>query len=282
MSSLLNSSRAPLALAAALLAAALLDACGGRPRDPTLTVAAASNLVGAMDEIAAAFEKTAGVQVRLVYGSTAQLSQQIANGAPFDVFAAADTEHPEQLAARGFLAKDSRAIYAQGQLALWIPGGERIGARELADLRKPAVRFIAIAQPALAPYGEAAVEALQSSGVWPETRSKIVYANNINMAKQYAATGNAEAAFTAFSLVIGEPGTVVKIDPRLYRPLQQALGVVAASPRQAHARQFTAFLLGPNGKRILRAHGYRVGVAEEEGFEPPDESPRQRFSRPPL
>ncbi|HZO54634.1 MAG TPA: molybdate ABC transporter substrate-binding protein [Bryobacteraceae bacterium] len=243
-----------------LLFALALAACTppAPPEPAKLTVAAASNLTGVLDEIAAASHKETGIRIVLSYGSTAQLSQQIGNGAPFDVFAAADTEHVDQLVSKGLVVANSRAIYARGQLALWVPNGEKLGVREFKDLARPEVRFVAVAQPALAPYGKAAVEAMKSAGLWVALQPKIVYANNINMAKQYAGTGNADAAFTAYSLVFRETGAVLTIDPKLYPPIDQALGVVASSKQRERARQFTAFLLGAEGRAKLLRGGYLV------------------------
>lgn len=246
-----NSSRFVAALCLALLAA-----CGKDRADTKLTVAAASNLTGVMDEIAEEFRKQSGAPVVFSYGSTAQLAQQIAHGAPFDVFAAADTEHVDQLVGKGLLLADTRAVYARGQLALWVPNGNRLGVREMKDLAKPAVRFVAVAQPELAPYGAASVEALKAARLWEIVRPKIVYASNITMTRQFAAAGNADAAFTAYSLVPGAPGVVVKIDPKLHRPIDQALGVVAASKRGTQGRAFAQFLLSEAGKAILRRSGY--------------------------
>jgi molybdate transport system substrate-binding protein len=190
------------------------------------------------------------------YGPTAELAQQIDNGAPFDVFAAADTEHVDLLVASRKLVSESRAIYAKGELALWIPTGESSGIQELKDLTSPKIRFVAVAQPKLAPYGQAAVEALKNAHLWEALRSKIVYANSISMAKQQAATGNADAAFTAYSLVLHERGTVLKVDPALYHPIEQALGIVASTSRMKEAQQFRSFLLGPDGRAILAKSGY--------------------------
>jgi molybdate transport system substrate-binding protein len=218
-----------------------------------LTVAAASNLTGVFDQAAAAFTAQTGIEVVLSYGSTAQLARQIENGAPFDLFAAADTEHIDQLIAAGKLLADSRAIYARGQLALWVPKGEL---SSLDDLTRPEIRMIAIAQPELAPYGQAAVEAMRTAGLWDRLQPKLVFANNIGMARQFAATGNAEAAFTAYSLVMQEPGTILKVDPKLHAPLDQALGILTASTQQEPARAFAAFLASKEGKTILRNSGY--------------------------
>jgi molybdate transport system substrate-binding protein len=238
-----------------LCGAAFLAACSAQAADK-LTVAAAANLTDVFGEVGQKFKAKTGVDVVFSYGSTAELAQQIENGAPFDLFAAADIEHVDALVASHKLTGDSRAVYAVGQLALWIPGGPQNGIQDLKDVIQKKVRFIAVAQPQLAPYGQATVEALKSAGLWDAAQPKIVYANSINMAKQMAATGNAEVAFTAYSLVLHEKGTVVKIDPRLYRPIQQALAINAAAGRMEEAKQFRSFLLGPEGRAILAEHGY--------------------------
>jgi molybdate transport system substrate-binding protein len=242
-----------------LCAIALLGSCGAR-RDARsaakLTVAAAANLTDVFGEVGRGFKTKTGVDVIFSYGSTAELAQQIENGAPFDLFAAADTEHVDSLVAARKLTADSRAVYALGQLALWIPDGARSGIRELQDLAKQPVRFIAVAQPQLAPYGEATIETLKNAALWQSTQPKIVYANSISMAKQLAATGNADVAFTAYSLVLHDKGIVIKVDSRLYRPIEQALAIAATSKRVDDAKQFRSFLLGPEGRAILTKNGY--------------------------
>jgi molybdate transport system substrate-binding protein len=242
-----------------LCGVALLGSCKAR-RDPQsaakLTVAAAANLTDVFGEVGRGFKAKTGVDVVFSYGSTAELAQQIENGAPFDLFAAADTEHVDSLVSARKLTGDSRAVYALGQLALWIPDGEGSGIRELQDLAKQPVRFIAVAQPQLAPYGQATIEALKNAALWEATQPKIVYANSISMAKQMAATGNAEAAFTSYSLVLHDEGIVVKVDSRLYRPIEQALAIAASSERVGDAKQFRSFLLGPEGRAILTKNGY--------------------------
>lgn len=242
-----------------LCAAALLAPYGSSqrpPATPQITVAAAANLTDVFGEIGAAFKAKTGVDVVFSYASTAELAQQIDNGAPFDLFAAADTEHVDSRVASQKLIADSRAIYAKGQLALWIPGGEASGVQGLKDLVSPKIHFIAIAQPKLAPYGEAAVDALKNAHLWEPLQSKIVYANSISMAKQLAATGNADASFTAYSLVLHEKGTVLKVDSSLYHPIEQALAIVTGTAHPQEAKQFRAFLLGPEGRAILVKSGY--------------------------
>jgi molybdate transport system substrate-binding protein len=239
------------------IAAALLNCCAARREPPgKLTVAAAANLTDVFGEVGRVFKSTRGVEVIFSYGPTAQLAQQIDNGAPFDLLAAADTEHVDSLVSKRKLVADSRAVYAVGQLALWIPKGEQSGIRELKDLAGRQVRFVSVAQPELAPYGRAAVEVLKNALLLETVQAKIVYANSITQAKQMAESGNADAAFTAYSLVLHDRGTVLRIDTRLYHPIQQAMAIVASSPRIEEAKQFRSFLLGPEGQTILIKNGY--------------------------
>ena len=243
-----------------LCAVVLIASCGSSQRTPEsagkLTVASAANLMDVLAEVGPAFKAREGIDVVFSYGATAELAQQVDNGAPFDVFAAADTEHVDSLVAAKKLVGESRAIYAKGQLALWIPSGESNGFQDLKDLAAPKIHFIAVAQPKLAPYGQAAVEALRNARLWETLQHKIVYANSISMAKQLAATGNADAAFTAYSLVLHDRGTVLKVAPGLYQPIEQALAIVSDTSRLEEAKQFRSFLLGPEGRAILAKSGY--------------------------
>jgi molybdate transport system substrate-binding protein len=146
-------------------------------------------------------------------------------------------------------------IFARGRLALWDPKGV---VKKIEDLTAASIRFVAIAKPEAAPYGEAAVESLKSLGIWDTIQPKIVYATNINMAKQYAATGNADVALTAYSLVQNETGRIIVVDERLHKPIDQAAGIVSASARKGEARRFVAFLTGKEGRGILERFGYQV------------------------
>jgi len=233
-------------------------ACGAACRKAEqsgLTVAAAANLTSAFAPIGQAFTQETGIHVVFSYASTAQLTQQIENAAPFDVFAAADTRHVDQLIGDAKILPESRAIFARGRLALWDPKG---AVKKIEDLTAASIRFVAIAKPEAAPYGEAAVESLKSLGIWDAIQPKVVYATNINMAKQYAATGNAEAAFTAYSLVQNEGGRIIVVDEKLHQPIDQAAGIVSTSAHKGEARRFVAFLTGKEGRDILERFGYQV------------------------
>jgi molybdate transport system substrate-binding protein len=237
-----------------IIAALLLRA--GHP--PTVTVAAAANLSEVFQTVGAQFEASTGIRPVFSFGSTAQLTQQIENGAPYDLFAAADAAHVDQLEREGKLAAGSKEIYATGVLALWIPSTSRAKISRAADLTSPDVRVIAVARPELAPYGAATVESLQRLGIWEQVKAKVVYGASISMVKQYGRSGNADAVFTSYSLVLKESGKVLQIDEKLHQPIAQALGVMAASPHQSEARKFSAFLLKGKGREILATQGYRI------------------------
>jgi molybdate transport system substrate-binding protein len=238
--------------------AAMLAACGGNRTESAtakseITVAAAANLVDVFGQIGPQFEAATGVHPVFSFASTAQLTQQIENSAPFDVFTAADSEHVAKLESEKFLVPGSRAVYALGVLAMWIPPGSKAQVSRLEELASPSVRVIAIANPQLAPYGRAALDLLERQADWPQVKPKIVYAENISMAKQYGTSNNADVVFTAYSLVLREGGKVIRVSSE---GLQQELAVVAASQRRPEAQKFIDFLLHGKGREILSQFGY--------------------------
>lgn len=237
--------------------AAILVGCRSAPTlRPEVTIAAAANLTNVFGRIGPAFESETGIHPVFSFASTAQLARQIENSAPFDVYASADAEHVDALDKEGLLAVGSRAVYAIGVLALWIPSGSPAQVNRLEDLTSASVRNIAMAKPELAPYGQAAVETLQRLGIWDQVKPKVVYAENVNMAKQFGTSGNADAVFTAYSLILGENGKVIRVDANLHRPIRQELGIIARSQNQKAAREFVRYLLTGSGKAILNRFGY--------------------------
>jgi len=223
-----------------------------------LTVAAAANLTDVFAEVAARFQAQTGIKVVYSFGATANLAMQAEHGAPFDVFAAADVAHIDELEKQGLLTPESRAVYARGRLVLWVPPKSRAHLVRVEDLKNGDVKIVAIANPKLAPYGEAAVQSLENLGLWPEIEPKVVYAENIIAAKQFAETGNADAAFTAYSLVLHSGGNAIAIPPALHAPIDQAIGILRSSGEQDPARRFERFLLGPAGREILQRYGYEL------------------------
>lgn len=223
-----------------------------------LTIAAAANLTDAFAEIGAKFTSKTGIKVVFSFGATADLAKQIENGAPFDVFAAADTEHVEQLEAKGLLTPGSRAIYARGRLVLWLPPSSTLKADRIQDITAKSFERIAIAKPDVAPYGRATVESLKALGIWNQIESRVIYGQNVSQTKQYVATGNAEVAFIPLALVKTGEGRYIEVSDDLHQPIDQALGIVKDSTRQAAARQFVEFLLSPEGRELMTEKGYRM------------------------
>jgi len=248
---------APLLLALALLLAACQGAATARPTPPpTLTVSAAADLVYAFTELGRAFEQETGIPVVFNFGSTGQLAQQIEQGAPVDLFAAANVSFVEDLAHKGRVLPDTVALYGRGRITLWTRTDSPLSIDSIEDLAQPAVQRIAIANPDHAPYGMAAREALQSAGLWETVQRKLIQGENVRQTLQYAETGNVDVAIVALSLSLQEEGRWTLIPEELHAPIDQALAVVTDSRQQAAARAFADFINGPAGRPIMRHYGF--------------------------
>jgi molybdate transport system substrate-binding protein len=228
----------------------------GSPRPPELTVAAAADLQFAFGEIAARFEAQTGKRVTLVFGSTGQLTQQIENGAPYDLLAAANIAYVRQLAQQGLTRPGSEALYARGRIVLAANRQAGLHLSGLDGLLDPRVQHIAIANPEHAPYGVAAKQALQAAGLWEALQPKLVLAENVRQALQYVQTGDAQAGIIALSVANAPEIEWTLIDDALHQPLDQALAIIAASPNAELAAQFVAFVNGPQGRPIMRRYGF--------------------------
>ncbi len=249
--------------AVAVLLALLLAACAGREATPgegetTLLVSAAANLADVLPPLLEAFQERTGIRVQVNYGNTAQLAVQIERGAPVDLFLAADRQHVETLAAKGLVLPDTVRVYARGRLVLWWRADSGLALSSLEDLRSASVRRIAIANPDQAPYGAAARQALQRLGLWEALQPRIVIAENIQQAFQYARSGNADVAFTALSLVVNESGQRLEVVRELYDPIDQALAVVKGTPREGAARRLADYLAGPEAAALWQRYGYEL------------------------
>ena len=232
------------------------------PAAPTaplpLTVAAAADLQSAFTEIAALYEDRTGQPVTLVFGSTGQLTQQIENGAPFDLFAAANVAFVEELRDKGLVLADSVALYGEGRIVLAVNRQAGVRAAELAALLDPAIQRVAIANPDHAPYGVAAKEALINAELWATVEPKLVYGENVRQALQFIQTGDAQAGIVALSVADAPEITWTLIDASLHSPLRQALAVVSSSAQPDAARAFAAFINGPEGRPIMRRYGFTL------------------------
>lgn len=221
-----------------------------------LTVAAAADLQFAFSEIGALFEQETGHKVIFVFGSTGQLAQQIENGAPYDLFASANISFVDDLAKKNLVMSDSVALYARGRIVL--AGNKAMGIQiaTLDDLLSDEITHIAIANPEHAPYGMAAMEALQSTGLWEKIQPKLVFGENVRQALQFIQTGDAEAGIVSLSVANVPEIEWTLIDASMHNPLDQALAVVASSSHQDVARLFAEFINSPSGRPIMQKYGF--------------------------
>jgi len=252
-----------LALMAAPLPAAKIARAAQTAQKPcgTVTVAAASDLAFAMNEITANFEKATGCSVRVSTGSSGNFLSQIENGAPFDVFFSADIEYPKKLEAEGLAAPGSAYLYAIGKIVLWVRNDSPLNINQgFAALRDPGVRKVAIANPLHAPYGRAAEDALRKAGVYDAVKDKLVQGENISQAAQFAESGNAEAGIIALSLAVApgmkEKGRFWRVPENLYAPIQQGVVVLRASKNPQGAQAFLDFIKTPATAALLGRYGF--------------------------
>lgn len=223
---------------------------------PPLRIAAASDLSAAFAEVAAAFEARTGQRATVTFGSSGLLARQLREGAPFDLFAAADGRFVDDAIAAGACDPATRAPYASGSLVLWSRTGGVRPAADLAELADERFVRIALAQPEHAPYGLAAKEALEAAGLWDALRPRLVFGENARGTLQLAESGNAEAALVARSLASPGIGAWVEVDRSLYRAPEHVLAVCRHGAAPAGARAFAAFLRGAEGAAILARHGF--------------------------
>ncbi len=245
-------------LAAFLLALLCATACRDNPTETSreLTVAAASDLTPAFEEMGREFEATHKTKVIFVFGSTGMLTRQLENGAPMDLFAAANVSYIDQLEQKGLIVPGTKSVYARGRIALWTPADSNLRLEGIADLARPEVTRIAIANPDHAPYGLAARQALESAGIWERVKPKLVYGDNIRQTIQYAETGNVEVAIVALSLSTQSKGRWTLIPEELHQPLDLGLAVMKATKNEGAARAFADFIHGPQGQTILKKYGF--------------------------
>jgi molybdate transport system substrate-binding protein len=213
-----------------------------------LTVAAASDLIPVQPDLQKA---QPNLQIRFVNAASSVLSQQIDNGAPYDVFLSANAQFIDQLASNGKLRPDSVRTYATGRVAiLW----KDKKSHPISDLTQNWIRFVALANPRLAPYGAAAQQALQHAGLLPTLQGKIVYGENVRQALQLFDSGNADVVLTALSLVEDRKPDLIPAD--WHAPIVQKAGVVSESKNQADADSFLQFLISPAGQAVFAKFGF--------------------------
>lgn len=247
---------------ACLACVAVMAGCGktgenARHGEP-LRVAAAADLAIAFKDVGLEFEKTSGKRVEFSFGSTGLMAKQLAEGAPFDVFAAANVSFADDVVKAGACLGDTKQLYAKGRIVIW-SRDEASLPKSLDDLAQPRYAKIAIANPDHAPYGKAAQQALTKKGVWDAAKSRAVYGENVQQTLMFAQTGNADVAIVALSLAMTSGGHWVMIDPELHEPLEQAMVVCKGGTKGAkanEARSFVEFVSSPAGRAIMRKYGF--------------------------
>lgn len=227
-------------------------------------IAAAADLKYALAEIADAYRRETGSDVRIAYGSSGNFTQQIEHGAPFELFLSADEAYVERLAAKGY-TRDAGTLYAVGRVALFVPRGSPLAADPaLADLalavRDGRVRRFAIANPEHAPYGRAARDVLQHAGLWAAISPSLVLGENASQAMQFAAGGGAQGGIVPWSLTkapeVAKLGTAVLLPAQWHRPLRQKMVLMKSAGPQTAA--FHAYLGSPEARKIFVRHGFSL------------------------
>ena len=239
---------------------ALLFCLGASARAEPLKVAAAANLQKVFTEaLIPAFEKKTGTVILPTYGATKLLAVQIENGAPIDVFIAADTATVQKLAEERLLIASTVRPYAIGHLVLWSRKDAAHHPARLGELASPVYAHIAIANPKTAPYGLAAQEAIAKLGLTASVAPRLVQAENIGQALQFAQSGNAEVALTALSLVIQDKTDLyIIVDDKLHAPITQSLGLVRTTTLTTQALAFINFLTGKDTEKVWKRYGYSL------------------------
>jgi molybdate transport system substrate-binding protein len=246
----------------------VLSACS-RPADPTqpqtLTIAAASDLKFALDEAIRQFRSQhADIDVQPIYGSSGNFYTQITNHAPFDIFMSADMEYPHNLEKNGLVLDGSEFTYAVGRIVIWTRNDSPIDVShlEMQALLDPSIKKISIANPDHAPYGRAAVAAMQKYGVYDKVKDKLVRAENVSQALEFIDSGAAQAGIVAMSLAsapnVSSRGKYFEVPLDSYPRMDQG-GVILKNVRNRQAAEkFRTFLLSPECRAIFKQFGFSL------------------------
>ena len=232
-----------------------------------IIVAAAADLQFAMQDVVARFQKQTGKTVRVVYGSSGNFFQQIQNGAPFDMFFSANLDYPKKLEAAGLIDPGSLYQYAKGKLVIWVQNDSKLKLSScMQALLDPSIKKIAIANPQHAPYGQAAIAAMQKAGVYEKIKDKFVLGENISQTASFIVSGSADVGIVALSLAVSpnmkDKGRYAEIPPADYPPIEQACVILHAKNaplrNKETAEQFLSFVKTSAIADVLRSYGFEV------------------------
>ena len=235
----------------------------GQANAGEITIAAASDLTFAFKDLTAQFQQQTGNSVKLSYGSSGNFFSQIQSGAPYDLFFSADVDYPKKLEAAGLTEAGTLYEYATGKLALWVPTASALDLkRGLAVLTDTSIRKIAIANPQHAPYGRAAVAAMQHGGIYEQVKTKLVLGENISQAAQFVESGNADIGVLALSLAVApamkEKGRYVEVPAEDYPAIIQAAVILKSSHDKETAQAFLKFIKAPASLALMSQYGFTV------------------------
>ena len=237
------------------------------PTSRPVRIACSANAQFAIQEIAEIFQAETGTSVELITGSSGNLTAQIIQGAPYDVFISADMKYPAEIASRG-LNRGPVEPYALGGLVAWTIEQDLVQPAEW--ITSSDVRRIAIANPELAPYGKAAREYLQNAGYYDAVKDKLIYGESLTQVNQFVMTGAVDLGFTARSVVLSKAfqdrGNWVDVDPSLYSPIEQGC-VLLANSVHGSAHDFMVFLRSADARKVLLRHGYQIPNPNAESSE---------------
>ncbi len=229
-----------------------------------LAVAAASDLSVAMKDLATRYEQRSGANISLSFGASGNFYFQIQSGAPYDVFFSADADYPAKLASARLIETASIRSYAVGHLVLWIPNSSNLDLQQLMmdTLLQPSVHKIAIANPDHAPYGRAAVAALEHFGLKGLVSSKFVLGENVSQAAQFVQSGNAQAGLIPLSLAMypamKSSGKYWELPADSYPEILQVVGILSSSKHKQAAQAFVDFVVSPEGAAVLQQYGFAL------------------------
>lgn len=246
--------------AARVALAALLALPGPAAAREPLSVAVAASALPAMEALGEAFRARTGLPLRLVPGSSGRIAAQIRAGAPFDLFLSADVEAPARLHAEGFA--EAPRLYARGRLVLWTARADFPLERGLEGLADPAVKKVALPDPAVAPYGRAALQVLERAGLRPAVMGRLVYGESVGQAAQFIASGAADAGLTAKSAVLAPRaaglGRWSEVPAELHGPVDHALVVLRGGRDPAAAARLAEFLLSAEARPVWERFGFEA------------------------
>ena len=233
-----------------------------------IRVAAAADLQFAMQDIATQFQKETGKSAQVIYGSSGNFFQQLQNGAPFDLFFSANLDYAKKLEAAGLAEPGSYYQYAKGKIVIWVPKESKLDLSSgLKALLDPSIKKIAVANPQHAPYGQAAVAAMQREDVYDKVQGKLVLGENISQTASFVISGSADVGIVALSLALApnmkDQGRYAEIAAAEYPPIEQACVILSSSKNKEVARQFLGFVKTPAIGELLERYGFDVSKGSQ-------------------